>query len=179
MDLFQRKFSAQEVAHATGATSKQISDWCDMGLIIGQREKLGKGNRRAFSLFNLSEVAVARALMDVGVRAPSDAFRAAQRFSHSSSGGFNWPGDDGLSDYDAPRYPGLPWHHGEGETFAFVAGQNCSIQLEATLERAIRELRNPIGFIALNISAVFARTMQALGLDYRVVLDSIYGAEKA
>ena len=68
------------VAIATGTSAKQITDWCNQGQIIGQREPLGKGRKREFSFFNVMEIAGAVALMQVGVRSPADAFKAAASF---------------------------------------------------------------------------------------------------
>lgn len=76
-----RKHTAQSVALATGATAKQISDWCTLGLIVGQREPLGKGRKREFSWFNVMEVAVATTIMEaMRMTQPGDAFRAAQNY---------------------------------------------------------------------------------------------------
>jgi len=41
MKLTNQTFSVQQVAAATGVTAKQISYWCNMGLIVGQRKPLG------------------------------------------------------------------------------------------------------------------------------------------
>ena len=175
MDLLQRKFSAQSVALATGATAKQITDWCNQGQIVGQREPLGKGHKREFSFFNVMEVAVARALMETGVTSPGDAFRAAQRFSHTGNGGADWIGDDALQDNAPVRYPGLPFHYTHGETFVYVAGAKCSITLDDSITSVMRSLGRPAGFLALNLSAIFAATMARMALNHAEVLDAIYG----
>ena len=123
MDLLNRKFTAQSVALATGTTAKQITDWCNQGQIIGQREPLGKGRKREFSFFNVMEIASAVALMEIGIRAPADAFSAASRFAHISAGGSGWVNDDGIAEGNGEpmRWPGLPYHFREGETIMAVS----------------------------------------------------------
>jgi hypothetical protein len=184
VDLLELRYTAQTVALATGATSKQITDWCGQGLIIGQREPLGKGHHRSFSWFNLMEVASALALMEIGVKSPGDAFRAAQRFAHMGNGGFSWAGDDdALKDSDPARHPALPYHHREGETFLYFAGGRMTVALHKDgipeFDEINRALGNPPGFIALNLSALFAGILHRMARDYREVLDEAYPDQKA
>lgn len=185
VDLLEQKYTGQSVALATGLTSKQVSDWCNQGLIIGQREPLGKGHRRMFSWFNLMEVALALALMEIGVKSPGDAFRAAQRFSHMGNGSFAWAGDDDvLTDNSDPvRHPGLPFDYKKGETFLYIAGSRVTVALHEDgvppFGEINRALGNPLGFIALNVSAVFASIVHRMARDYREVLDEAYPDQKA
>ena len=178
MDILQRKYTAQTAALATGTTAKQITDWCNQGQIIGQREPLGKGRKREFSFFNVMEVAGAVALMEAGVRSPADAFKAAGYFSHISNGGSGWVGDDALTDNDPTRLPGLPFHHNHGDTFLAVSGDMSEVILsnDGTVNTysIFPMMRRPVGFILLNMSEVFAQVMQSMDLDYRVVLDEQY-----
>lgn len=171
MDLLQREFSAQAVAMATGATAKQISDWCNQGQIVGQREPLGRGHKRTFSFFNVMEVAVALALMEIGVRAPADAFRAAQGFAHAGgSGEARWAD----SATENVRIPGLPYHYSRMETFAFVAGRECLITTDPNVKTAMDALGNVGGLLVVNVSGVFADVMHRLGLGHAEVLDALY-----
>ena len=178
MDLLNRKYTAQSVALATGTTAKQITDWCNQGQIVGQREPLGKGRKREFSFFNVMEVAGAVALMEVGIRSPADAFKAAGYFSHISSGGSGWVGDDAITDDDPHRWPGLPYHFSEGDTFLAVWGDMSEVVLsdDGTVNTysIFPAMRRPAGFILLNMSAVFAQVMHRMALDYREVLDEAY-----
>lgn len=171
MDLLHREFSAQTVAAATGATAKQISDWCNQGQIVGQREPLGRGHKRTFSFFNVMEVAVALALMEIGVRAPADAFRAAQVFAHAGgSGEARWAD----SAAEKERIPGLPYHYSRMETFAFVAGAECLITTDQNVTAAMQALGNASGLLVVNVSLIFARVMRQLGLEHAEVLDALY-----
>lgn len=176
MDLLNRVFTAQFVSMATGATAKQITDWCNQGQILGQRKPLGKGHRREFTFFNVMEVAGAVALMDVGVRSPADAFKAARYFSHIADFGGGW-----VSDGKPPtpeRWPGLPHHHAEGETFLIVSGDMArtvfSVSGEINTYEHFPMHTRPMGFIALNVSEVFKAVMHNMGMDWRVVLDEAY-----
>lgn len=178
MDLLTRKFTAQSVALATGVPSKQVTDWCSQGHIIGQREPLGSGRRREFSWFNVMEFGIANALMEIGVRSPSDAFQAAQRFSHTSDGGMEWEGDDALRDNDPYRLPGLPYHHDLGWTYLFLAGSDSDVVLTedgtVNLHRIKNSSRHSLGCIAVNVTELFTRITNRIALDYREVLDEAY-----
>lgn len=168
MDLLNRKYTAQSVALATGTTAKQITDWCNLGQIMGQRGTPGKGRKREFSFFNVMEVAGAVALMEVGIRSPADAFKAASYFSHIADGGGGSP----------TRRPSLPFHFREGDTFLAVSGDMSKVVLSAdgtvNTNSIFPVMRRPAGFILLNVSAVFAQMMHRMTLDYREVLDEAY-----
>jgi len=181
MDLLNRKYTAQSVALATGTTAKQITDWCNQGQIMGQREPLGKGRRREFSFFNVMEVAGAVALMEVGVRSPADAFKAASYFAHIAPGGSGWVGDDGImveEGNDPKRWPSLPYHHNDGETFLVVSGDMSEVVLSKSGELNTYSFfpmhHRPAGFILLNMSEVFKTVSHRMALDYREVLDEAY-----
>ena len=177
MNLIERSFTGQTVALATGATVKEIANWADRGLIMGQREPLGKGHKRTFSWFNIMEIGGATALLNIGVNSPADAFAASQYFAHvSSEGGAAWAGDDG----GAPaRHPGLPFHHDHGDTFLCVAGDKARVVLSSdgtlNLSEIKQGLGSPTGFIVLNISALFMQITLRMAMDYREVLDEVYG----
>jgi hypothetical protein len=176
MDLLNQVYTAQSVAAATGTTSKQITDWCNQGQIMGQRKPLGKGRRREFTFFNVMEVAGAVALMEIGIKSPADAFTAASRFAHIGQGGSGWVGDEQKKPVE--RWPGLPYHFREGETFLVVSGDmaRTTLSVSGKLDTySFFPMHNrPTGFIVLNMSEVFKAVMNNMGEDYRVVLDKIY-----
>ncbi len=177
MELLNRKFTAQSVALATGATAKEISNWADRGLIIGQREPLGKGVKRTFSWFNVMEIGGAVALMNIGINSPADAFAASQRFSHWSDGSGEFVG--GPKSTAPERHPGLPYHHGDGDTYLCVAGGKSHVELSTdgklNLFEIKRGLGQPEGFIVLNASQMFARVCANMALSFVEVLDEAYG----
>lgn len=176
MDLLNQVYTAQSVASATGTTSKQITDWCNQGQIMGQRKPLGKGRRREFTFFNVMEVAGAVALMGIGIKSPADAFNAASKFAHIGQGGSGWVGDEQKKPVE--RWPGLPHHHTEGETFLIVSGDMArtvlSVSGKIDTYQPFPMHTRPMGFIALNVSEVFKVVMQNMGEDWRVVLDKVY-----
>ncbi len=182
MDILNQKYTAQSVALATGTTAKQITDWCNQGQIIGQKKPLGKGRRREFSFFNVMEIAGAVSLMEIGIRTPADAFKAAGYFSHIADGGGGWVKENGTIEGDGSptRWPSLPFHFREGDTFLAVSGDMSEVVLSAdgTVDTysIFPMARRPAGFILLNMSEVFARVMHSMALDYRKVLDAAYDA---
>ncbi len=184
MKLLNRTFTAQSVALATGSPAKQITDWCNMGRVVGQREPVGRGKSRQFSWFNVMEIAIAAELMDMGMTSVHDAFSAAQLFAHASSGATGWAGDDGISeDDDKPhRWPGLPFHHEHGVTFLLIWKGRSDVQL-ADPEGNVNLLQFPplysrtTGIIAVNVSEIFARVCHRMALDYREVLDEAYSKD--
>jgi len=182
MDLIERTFTGQTVALATGATVKEIANWADRGLIIGQREALGKGHKRAFSWFNIMEIGGAAALMSIGVNSPADAFAASQHFAHGSDGAIGtWDGDDAVqgADDEPGRWAGLPFHYAHGDTFLCVAGNKAHVALSSdgtlNLSEIKLALHKPHGFIVLNVSDLFKQITFRMAMDYREVLDEIYG----
>ncbi len=183
MDLLNRKHTAQSVALATGATAKQISDWCTLGLIVGQREPLGKGRKREFSWFNVMEVAVATTIMEaMRMTQPGDAFRAAQRFSHTGDGGGEWVGDDAFSYNDHHRWPGMPFDYRVGDTFLCVFRDRSIVALVedgnlpvSRLALQLGDANRPApGLIVLNMTRIFFEVTQRMALKGREVLEEVY-----
>lgn len=179
MELLNRTFTAQSVALAAGCTPKQITDWCNLGRVIGQREPLGKGHSRKFSWFNLMEIAIAAELMDIGMSSVQDAFAAAQKFAHSGESPSVWIGDE----QEGPtRIPAMPWHHNIGQTLLFVWNGGSAVKLvdddgKVNLSSITPEYHRFTGFIVANVSEIFARVCNRMELDSRVVLDEAYADE--
>ena len=189
MDPFNGKFGAQDVAAATNTTPKQITDWCNQGHIVGQKEPLGKGRRREFTFSNVMEVACGVALMQHGIQSPADAFRAAMRFAHIGSAHGGWVNEAGETVETNPRpkrHPGLPYHYLDGETFLVVSGERSAVirvvKWQFNTHDIFRDMLSPpAAFIALNVTQVFKEVVKNLGehfhteKDYRIVLDQEYG----
>lgn len=184
MDIIHRTYLASEVAAATGATPRDIQNWA-LRVMVGHRVGGGggKGKRRQFSFNNLMEVAIAKAILDVGSRNVEAAFGAAADFSHYSDGGSGW----GSESPSAMRLPALPFHHSLGETRLLVHGDQGMTVLEAPRNaelskefgelRAMRYLGNPPVYIVVNASTVFMEVCRRLGVDFRHVLDAAYPNE--
>lgn len=183
MDLSKGTLGAQDVAKATGTTPKQITDWCNQGHIIGQKEPLGKGRRREFTFSNVMQIAAGVVLMQYGVNSPGDAFRAAAHFAHFGSCHSGWINENDELVEDPPRpkrNPGFPYHFRDGDTFLIVSGDRANVVLvekgEIHLNSVFPELSRPqAAFIAANMTEVFKAVIHNMGQDWRVVLDQVYG----
>ena len=184
MDLTTGKLGAQDVAKATGTTPKQITDWCNQGHIVGQKTPLGKGRRREFTFSNVMEISGAVALMEIGLTTPGDAFRASSHFAHIGSGHSGWVNEEGDIVEDPPRpsrWPGLPYHFREGETFLVVSGQLSEVVLsekgKIDTRRVFPMHRNPVGLILLNMTEVFKTVVARMdtGSTWAQILNEVYG----
>lgn len=183
MDLSKGTLGAQDVAQATGTTPKQITDWCNQGHILGQKDRLGKGRRREFSFSNVMEIAVGVALMQHGIQSPADAFKAAMAFAHIGKGPSGWVNDKGEIVENNPRpkrLPAFPYHFRDGETFLIISNEKAEVVLvekfQLDLYSIFPELaRPPAVFIAVNMTEVFKTVITNMGEDWRVVLDQVYG----
>ena len=185
VDLFSKKFAAHQVGAAIGCDPKQISDWCNAGRVIGQREPLGRGNSRQFSWFNIMEMALAERLMSIGMKSVSDAFFVAQKFSHIGDGplpaGFV---DDGLSSADKTPYrsPGLPFNWTDGTTYLVVwaGGDQIILSEKGTVDltKFPPLYHRETGFIILNVTEIFVGVTHRLELgDYHDILANAYSSE--
>ena len=174
MNIFEQKYTAQAVARAVGCEAKQISDWCNAGRIVGQREPLGKGRSRQFSWFNVMEIAIANELMIIGVKSPQDAFAVAQSFSHTNDPDVRMlVREDG-----AERNASFPYHHSLGTTFLFVSGSLGHVILSEDGNVNLFTVASPYsrarGYIVVNVSEVFAAVLHRLGHDCSDILNEFY-----
>lgn len=185
MNIFDKSYTTQEVADATGTTVKNMANWADRGLVVSKnKDDVGRGRTRTYSWFTLMQVACATAIMDLGFSSPKDAFDAAAHFAHVGTGPSGWVGE--LPIDRAIRWPGLPFHHMRGITVMYVAGRNSTVRLHRIWNNekfsdsyfSIRdELRGARGHIALDVLAIFKEVCRRLGADYRVALDDAYRGE--
>ena len=180
MDLLTNSYSTGTVCKAVPVSNATLQSWLHRDHIIGQKEIKGgggPGRQRQFSCLNVIEIAVAAHLMQLGA-SPKDAFRAGQRFSHTSDGGASWVGDDAISDDKPVRLSGFPYFEG-GDTLLCVSGARATVvQADRThalpMREVSRNLGNPIGFIALNVTVLFYQVMQRMGMHPVAVLDEAY-----
>ncbi|MFO1139163.1 MAG: hypothetical protein U1E41_08820 [Paracoccus sp. (in: a-proteobacteria)] len=185
MDIFNKSYTAKEIAEATGTTVKDMANWADRSHIISQNEnEVGRGKSRTYSWFTLMQVACATAIMGLGFNSPKDAFEAAARFAHIGNGKSGWVGEPETS--QAVRWPGLPFHHMRGITMMYIAGQQATVMLHRIWNdepfdegyyRLKDELHDTRGHIALNVTEIFKEVCHRLGVDYRVALDDAYRGE--
>ena len=183
MNILTTRFSTGDVIRAADVSNGNLQSWIKRGIIIGQDIDGGggPGKHRSFSWFNLSEIASAAALMQASVSSPHDAFRASQRFSHTSDGGQSWLGDESSPKLQPYRWPGIPFHHDQGETWLYVSGDKSAVMLhkDDTVQRhkVLAALRSPLGFVSLNLTELFMQVTRRLGSDGRVALDLVYSNE--
>lgn len=174
MSIFQQRFSTGQVVTATDLPNATLQSWLKRNLIIGHKDIAGGGSpgiHRTFSFFNVMEIAIAKALTDLGLSA-SDALKAGQRFAHGASG----PIGMGPS-----RRPSIPFDSREVGcmTLLCIAGDKSITYRMTKAENGLfAEARSalgwPGGFIVLEIGPIFERATRRLGYDYRAVLADAY-----
>ena len=180
MNLMTSRFSSGDIIRAADISNANLQSWLKRDIITGQgiAGAGSPGKHRSFSWFNLTEIATAAALMQIGLSSPQDAFRAAQQFSHGSDGGMPWGGDDALVDQEPHRWAGLPFNTDDGETFLYVSGVSSAVMLHRNGEMQIADVRRalgtPLGFVALNITELFLDVTHRLGIDGGAALAAIY-----
>jgi hypothetical protein len=166
MDVFTKNFTAGQVVAAADITGAALQTWIRRGVIVGHRgkgvEMPGKpGRPRAFSFYNVMEIATAAALIKVGVDV-APAFRAAQHFSHSGAGG---------------RLPGLPFNT-PVETFLVCAGERTVVVPWRPGTDFISEVRSHLGFpvdmTVVDALSVFDRAAAAIGEHPEDLLEAAY-----
>lgn len=170
MSIFQATFSAGQIVAATGVSNINLQAWIRRGVLIGangeQIDMPGRpGIRRAFSFFTLMEIAVAKALMDIGIELAT-ALRVAQVYAHT----------DSALIVDGSRLPGLPFRerftvlcmNGEGVDIARWVPKsktNGGDRILATIGK---------GGVVLIIEPIFERVMDALGYTASKALAEAY-----
>ncbi|PJE33930.1 hypothetical protein CVM52_24925 [Pseudooceanicola lipolyticus] len=166
--------NSQEVAFATGVEAKSVQNWSTRELIVGHGGGGQRGCHRQFDWQNLMEVACAATLMDSGLSAPADAFRAARHLAHAGAGT--------TPNCQATRHPGFPYHFELGKTYLHVSGDRGCVMLHTSDTRPSEietKLGRPVGYISLNVSAVFELVCARLGLHPNTVLDQVYSKDSA
>ncbi len=176
MDILNRTFTTYSVALAANCKPKNISDWCNVGNVIGQRKNVGTGNRRALSWFNLMEVAIATEVLKI-TPSVQFAFEAAQSFAHlgeGQTGSF----DDAANDHE-PRIPGLPWHHSRGHTLLAIWHDGSRVVLNqqfdpVTVTGGDNLADPPPAFVVVNVTRIFQAVCDRLALLPSEILDEAY-----
>lgn len=172
MSIFEATFSTGQIVAAAGITPAALQSWIRRDFIIGHGEggvdKPGKaGLRRAFTIFNLMEIATAAALVDAGVDIPH-AFRAAHRFAHVGG---------------PPRLPALPFPGAVGTLIAMASGEARVMAWkpgEDVYAIARSHLRGHGPAITLlDVGNVFERAVSAVGHNPQAILSEAYGATKS
>ncbi len=157
MEIQSYTFTVATASQATGVSADSIKNWTKQGVMVGHGDIGGGGSagrKRTYTFQNIMEIAVAGALLDLGIKSVSDAFLAAARFAHT--------GDD-------ERDIGMPYHYRAGDTFLYMSGKYSHVALNETdvvpFGDINRALRQPVGFIALNLTAVFVGVCKRMNID--------------
>lgn len=185
MNLMTSRFSSGDIIRAADISNANLQSWLKRDIITGQDISGGgsPGKHRGYSWFNLSQVSVAAALMQIGMSSPHDAFRAAQQFSHAGDGGTPWGADDALTDDEPHRWAGLPFDMALGETYLYASGTKSAVLLHRDGAMDIgavrRALDAPLGFVALNATELFLDVTHRLGIDGGTTLAALYAGDDA
>lgn len=159
MSIFHQQFTNSEIVAATGVTNFQLQNWLKRGQIIGHGVEGGgsPGKHRKFSFFNLMQIAVAKALIDVGMTDMQQVTHAAGCFAHT--------GDMAIGNRPE-RIPGFPFK--EGKTL-LIAGPERSEEYQLLsserLGLAAAIFKHGVGAVVINVSAVFENTLRRAGFD--------------
>jgi hypothetical protein len=189
MQLFVDTFSAGQVIEAARVSNSTLQTWFARGLIVAPQESPiagggAPGRYRRFTFRNVMEIAVAKALIDIGFADLSRAFSAARHFAHV--------GHVRQTLNDKPnRVPGLPFDDGgtASPTFLLVSGDRSAefFWQKALGKSAYAYMKHELfgemtvhdGFVTLDLSAVFERVATALGYNPRAILAEAYRWEAA
>ncbi len=175
MNIFHAKFSTGQIIKATGITNDTLQNWLKRKLIIGQKDIEGggsQGRHRQFSFRNAMEIAVAKALVDLGVDLKV-AFHAAGGFAHT---GEYMPGSP-------ERAPGCPFNKHPGITL-IAANKDWSDEVFLSPNDSALELYNSllsrggIGAVILDAGAIFDIVTVRLGYHPEKVLEVAYPKAK-
>lgn len=170
MSIFHQQFTNSEIVAATGVTNFQLQNWLKRGQIIGHGVEGGgsPGRYRKFSFFNLMEIAVAKALIDVCMTDMQRVTEAAAGFAHTGNGAIG----------DRPgRQPGFPFK--DGKTLLIVGpDRSGEYQIGPNdhplgLLAAIKE--HGMGAVVIDASEVFWVTLRRAGLDPEAAIKEAYG----
>ena len=173
MNIFQETFSTGKVVKAANITNAKLQSWMRRDLIVGHRKKApiggggAPGSSREFSYFNVMEIAVAEAVLQVGSQSVEEAFHIAMGFAHMGNGASFWAGEE---EPPLPRDPGMPFNphvHPGCQTLLCVAG-TASVTVpwkpgsDAYID-ARHKLHNPASMVIIEIDPIYERVVKALG----------------
>lgn len=177
MNIFQDRFTTGQVVAATELPNHTLQSWLKRNMLTGKPvepiEGGGvSGSHRKFSFFTIMEIAVAKALTDLGISA-ADALRTAQHFAHVGQGPL--PGSP-------QRIPSLPYLNNgmAARTLICAAGGRAVEVLWEVNKDIIAQARwqlQSAAFVVVEVDEIFERVVGRLGYDPREVMNSAYGVE--
>lgn len=175
MNIFQDRFTTGQVVAATGLPNHTLQSWLKRNMLTGNPVEPIEGGgtsgaHRKFSFFTVMEIAVAKALTDLGVSA-TDALKTAQHYAHFGRGPL--PGSP-------ERRPSLPYmNHGKAARTLICAAGGRAVEVVWEVGKdfmsSVRwNLQSP-AFVIVEADAIFEHACQALGYDPREVMTFAYG----
>lgn len=172
MNIFFQEFQTGEAVKGGNVPGSTLQTWIRRGRIIGQRasgeevEGAGSpGHYRRFSFRNIIEIAIAKALIDCGMKDIDAAFRVAMHYAHAGN---------------EQRIPGMPHHWSEGRTLIGYSAETDRITDDIwkpghdVYLNLIANTGGRSGIIILDFSEVFQSVCDRLGLDAAQQLDRAY-----
>lgn len=178
MNIFHDRFTTGQVIAATGLPNHTLQSWLKRDLLIGKPGAPieggdGSGSHRRFTFYTIMEIAVAKALADLGLSA-AHAIKAAQHFAHTGHGQIG---------ANPARNPGLPFDNrvGGGFTLVCVAGERSTECFWQPGKDVFANLRYQLGegFVILEINDLFDRVLDALGYHPSAVMEIAYPRKAA
>ncbi len=180
MTIFQEKFSTGQVIKAAGISNATLQSWMKRDVISGEREDKiegggSPGRYRSFGFHTLMEIAVAKAMIDAGVKDLSNAFKAARSFAYTGTE---------QTELYPERNPSLPFsNRGKllGRTLLAAADDKSHVAFWQSGADALADIRQalgqPEGFAMVFINEVFDRVMASLNHHPEEVFEAAYGAD--
>jgi hypothetical protein len=179
MDIYNERYSTSQVTAATGLPNHTLQSWLKRDLLVSPPGAPieGGGNpgvHRRFSFQSIVEIAIAKALCDIGL-ATANAIKAGAHFAHFGQAVAYYPGEQ-LENF-TPRRAGLPFKNSSGgKTLICVSDETSGEFLWYPGTDIFTLIGNKFGngFVVLNASEVFERTVRALGFDPADVMTRAY-----
>lgn len=184
MFIFHHQFSTGQVVAATGVSNATLQTWLKRDVIVAQPPEAAEheltitgggkpGAHRRFSFFNVMEIALAKTLIDAGLRDLDNAFKAARHFAHSGCGP--------IENVRPARSPGCPFDTaGTSATTLLAVREDQSGEFlykvgSDVLPLIWHRIGGRDGFLLIDAQVVFDRVVAALGFNPEEVLALAYG----
>lgn len=177
MNIFQDRFTTGQVVAATDLPNHTLQSWLKRNMLTGNPVEPiegggASGSHRKFSFFTVMEIAIAKALTDLGISA-ADALKTARHFAHVGRGPL--PGSP-------ERRPSLPYlNNGMAARTLICAAGGRSVEVLWEVKKDIiaqaRWQLQSAAFVIVEVDEIFERVVSHLGYDPRDVMNFAYNVE--
>ena len=138
--MMQERFQLAQVAEIIDTSPQTIKGWLHRDLVVGHAAMVeggaDTGRRRSFSVHALMQMAVIKALLDIGLRNDALARDASTVFAHLGKSSAGWVGEP--MELRGQRLPGLPFHPSIGRTFIEVTMDGARVKKESELRSVLQ-----------------------------------------